>query len=231
MGDDIHIRESIETARGCGYRKKGGIYVMGGNLWGSCGKLPRECDRCPACDHGIKPSRGWTWVDPRHWFEKMECSEAPKGTTCEHCKLGGGLPEKAGILWIGEKFYPTVEKFAAEARTRGISRRIAQIPKELEVGQTLVLLAHRKGMNIPCPECGGKALMPTEFPEFADCPRCNGQPVQVPAIFAAFTPTALEYIVNDNETPDELEAIQKRGCELVRVIESHEAEQGSIEFE
>jgi hypothetical protein len=146
------------------------------------------------------------------------------------------MPEKAGILWIGEKYYPTKQDFLHEAHTRGISRRVAQIPKELKVGETLVLLAHRKGMKVDCPECTGDKVIPdgakTEHYADEDCENCGGEGrVEVPAIFAAFTPSGLEYIVNDHETPEELEAIEKRGCELVRVIEVHDrAEQENLDF-
>lgn len=53
---------AIETRRGCGYRKVGGLYLVGSPDGLDCHRLPLPVERCPTCDHGIKPARGWTWV-------------------------------------------------------------------------------------------------------------------------------------------------------------------------
>lgn len=228
---DITIRDSVEEERGCGYRQGGGKYLMGGTLNAPCGKLPLKCDRCPCCDHGIKPSRGWTWVDPRMWFGKLECKYEIHGA-CKSCTLGGALPEKAGILWIGEKFYPTPADFAREAQTMGMSRRISQLPKDLVMGETLVLLAHRKGIAIVCPVCQGDGREELETGELVECKKCNAgtETVYAPAIFSAFVPTHIEYIVKGDETKEQLERLVKRGFQLVNVIEKRAEEPKQIDL-
>lgn len=57
-----------EPRRGCGYRKEGGLYLVGGGLSAPCGRLPIPLTVCPVCNGGIHPARGWTWVSPRALF-------------------------------------------------------------------------------------------------------------------------------------------------------------------
>jgi hypothetical protein len=49
---------------------------------------------------------------------------------------------RAGLLWIGERFYPSPSHFIAESDSLGISRRLSAIPRDLEIGKTWVFLAH-----------------------------------------------------------------------------------------
>lgn len=189
----IHERE--EGPRGCGYRKGGGTYLVSEGEMVPCGKLPLVLDVCPCCGAGIKPSRGWTWVNPQRLFKDVECAFAgdleenpPMG--CSGCPLDI-LPDTAGLLWIGEKFYSTPGKFSAEAAKMGVSRRLARVPRDFKVGETLVLLAHRKGTKV------------------------DGE--DKPAIFSAFRPTAIEYIVKGTETDEELDKLEKRGFTLIKI--------------
>jgi hypothetical protein len=52
-----------EQRRGCGFRKEGGIYLIGEGAGSPCCRLPIALDRCPTCGGGIAQTRGWTWVD------------------------------------------------------------------------------------------------------------------------------------------------------------------------
>jgi hypothetical protein len=64
---------AIEAKRGCGYRKVGGTYLVSGGLGMPCCKMPILLKTCPCCGHGVKQSRGWTWIDPKEWL-KGECT-------------------------------------------------------------------------------------------------------------------------------------------------------------
>lgn len=68
----FEIVESLESARGCGYRKEGGLYLVAGNDGVPCGRLPIPLKRCPCCGEGVKFTRGVTWIDPRR-FGSNEC--------------------------------------------------------------------------------------------------------------------------------------------------------------
>jgi hypothetical protein len=108
---------------------------------------------------------------------------------------------KSGLLWIGEKYYPTPEHWLHESQRQGVSRRISQVPRDLTIGETWVFVAHR---SVTC------AKLVLEDGEMCRRPG--------PAIFHAFKPTAIEYIVRGDERDEELEGLMRRGITPVRVI-------------
>lgn len=60
---------AIEARRGCGYRKVGGIYLVGGGIGVPCDRLPYPLTVCPCCSQGVKQGRGWTWVTVGKLFQ------------------------------------------------------------------------------------------------------------------------------------------------------------------
>lgn len=182
----IHTR--IESARGCGYRKGGGLYLVSDGVMVPCGKLPIPLDVCPVCDHGIHPSRGWTWIDIAALSATApECAVQTERTHLL-CPLNGSV-RRSGLLWVGEEHYATPEAFLTEAQTMGVSRRISKVPRDFVLGQTWVFFAHRK---------------------------CFGE--DGPGIFHAFMPKAIEYVVTGEETEEELDRLESRGLTLVKVV-------------
>ena len=117
---------------------------------------------------------------------------------------------RAGLLWIGESFYPYPGDFIEEAERMGVSRRISKVPRGFEIGETYVFMGHRKGKLRSRYAIGDEV-------------------VHDPAIVSIFRPTAIEYVVKGDETEEELEALQKRGIEPVKVIP--ETEQAAFTFE
>jgi hypothetical protein len=85
---------------------------------------------------------------------------------------------KGGLLWIGARFYPTIEAFEAEARALGISRRIAAVPRDFVLGKTYLLLAHPHGVIKPTGDLTAK---------------------YVPAIFRVWKPERIERIYKESE--------------------------------
>ncbi len=133
-----------EGPRGCGHRKAGGKYLVSSGIALPCGRFPIPLSTCPTCGHGIRPARGWAWVKLP---ELLKDSTGCTNNTCGACPLSDAKAaaiDKCGLLWTGEKFYKSAAEFLAEAMRMGISRRISQIPRGLKVGETYVLLAHRK---------------------------------------------------------------------------------------
>ena len=184
----MEIETRYDQERGCGWREPGGLYLVCGALAEECGRLPLILAACPACGQGVKPSRGWTWVDPRVLAGGSPCHLPGR---CRTCPLGGGV-RRAGLLWVGGQFYATPGEFVAEAGRLGLSRRIAAIPRGFCVGETWVLLAHRQVVAGP-----------------------DG--ARQPAIFAAFRPEAIEYVVKADDPPAKLKALAGRGVTLVRI--------------
>ena len=211
---------STEVARGCGYRKpsKGGvgIYLMGPALSAPCGRLPLALTVCPCCSAGIKPTRGWTWIEPDLLFptEKIDGGtsyganyvNAPKRDhchagldVCQTCPIGPRpwLIGKHGLLWTGEKFYRSPHTFMAEARQLGISRKIAALPHGFRLGSTWVFLAHR--LTIP-----------------------DGQGGFGAGIFTMFKPRGVDLVIeNAHDVPERAVKLAEQigeGARIVKVI-------------
>lgn len=208
----IQVQIRIEGRRGCGYRKPGGIYLVAPPIGHPCCKLPWPLETCPCCGAGFKPSRGWTWVDAEKLFKGLECTMYD-AFIAGRCPLNN--PKEigmAGLIWIGEAYYKTVEDFQAEANLMGISRRISTVPKGFKLGGTWVLLAHRKGIRK-----AAKALdVNAQWPAQGNLPTIDTY-IWTPAIFTIFKPQAIEYVVKGDETEEDLERLVKRGLTPIKV--------------
>ena len=282
----------VESERGCGYRKEGGLYMMGGKPGAPCGRLPIPLDVCPACHGGIKPSRAWTWVNPqllinppthpiirrlpdvinrtlevgivttamnshvrvRHDLEELREQALDALRTKHPCDITGivhstcpladvNLPERAGLLWIGEQFYPTPHDFMAEAAKMGVSRRIPAVPKDFRVGEDSVLLAHRRTIlkpkptadeisenwsiqdckqwfidrDLELPDQDGQSMNLIGWTEATKKAVEEAKPEFTPGLFSIFKPTHLEYVCRGDEGQDELQSMVDRGIEPVIV--------------
>ena len=217
---------AVEARRRCGYRKVGGIYLVAPGGGHPCDRLPLILDICPTCGHGIKQTRGFTWID------------VPALTGGVHRNCGDTFPcplcmapeeiGRAGLLWIGAQFYPTTGDYIREAEELGISRRITAVPREFRLGKTWILLAHPAGG--PCRACQGAGLLPSDD-KTPVCPFCiRGR---MPAIFRVFQPTAIEQIVTDKQMEGEAgaalrEQLQRKGITPVIVPADDQDHQGTV---
>lgn len=223
---------STERARGCGYRKPAkdgvGIYLVGDGLGEPCGLLPYPLEVCPCCGGGIKATRGWTWVTPQLLFGKddvlskiagieRECSlsrklrvhgPAPSGnyrTGCPTCPVGNPPAGLHGLLWVGEGFYDTPDAFMAEARAQGVSRKIKAVPKGFVLGETWVLMAHRKAVRNP--QTGEREL---------------------PGIFSMFKPRGIDLVIKDeDDVPEKATKLAEKigdGARIVKVVRDVDAQ-------
>ena len=188
---------AIEAIRGCGYRKVGGLYLVGGPGGFSCDRLPIALTVCPCCGEGIKPTLGWTWVFPYNLLkgEHSPCFCEPNCPICYPAKMG----RRAGLTWIGTQFY-TPASFANEALTLGASQRLSAVPRGLVLGKTWVLVGHRQA-----------ALCPNPGIVFKNEP--------CPGIFYAFLPKRLEMIVTESQAEDveAMAKLERRGISPVIV--------------
>jgi len=207
---------AVEAKRGCGYRKVGGLYLAGTGFGIACDRLPFVLHVCPTCSHGIKPTRGFTWVDAPVLFggphvdhvigiNEYLCKCAGRG--CPLCK-DPAILGRAGLLWIGEQFYKTAAEFEGEANVLGVSRRIATIPRGFEIGKTWILFAHRLGK---------KSTVTVDVP--GALPGVTGTETKFePAIFRVWLPQRIEQIcVESQRGTDEIAALEKRGITPVFV--------------
>ena len=199
MHKAIQIR--YEEKRGCGYRDKArAIYLVSGSLALPCGRLPIPLTICPLCGSGFKPARGWTWIDAESLAKATVAEKECQVPYCESCPVSAmlrGEIEKAGLIWIGEKFYRDPLEFTKEAESMGACRRIAHIPKDFKLNETWILLAHRKAI-----------LKKAKF----------GNPIGYYAgIFQIFKPEKIEITCDGKETDQEIESYLKRGLTPILV--------------
>lgn len=177
----------IEMARGCGYRSIGGLYLRGLGVAVGCDRIPYILEYCPVCGSGIQFCRGYQMID---WFKYAgihdPCTDKYK---CPICKPKDGV--KHAIMWVGDKYY-TPSTFVEEAQKQGICKRIASVPREIKIGETWILLAHKKAGSKMVPD--EKKMNGNET--ITDPPM---KQIQVPAVFYAFRPTHIEKIITKRQ--------------------------------
>lgn len=214
------ITTVVEGKRGCGYRKEGGLYLRSDGIGRFCGALPIELEVCPTCHHGIKPARGWTWVNLAELAAVRGCGLADsslEGVGCGDCPIADAKIQEVGLLWIGEKYYPSIADFTKEAGEMGLSRRITMIPKRFKLGETWVALAHRRAIA-PNHVFVGESDVCDECMEFKEKHQRKA------GIFHVFKPARIEYVVKPNDDPEKLAKLEARGLTLVRVVRAEEKE-------
>lgn len=226
---------AVERKRGCGYRHVHGIYLVGGLFTIPCDRLPFPIRPCPVCGSGPHFTRGLAEIDPLAMFgthdvpvkvfagepgleaeiKKVNCYD--KFRPCIMCDPSHDL---AYILGVGEQFYPTPKHFMEEARVQGVSKRIAQVPKHLVPGKTVIYLAHRKACMVDAPLPVAQAEVILEQKSKPAQPRLIETPEQVYklGIFSAFVPQRVEQLFWKSELDKKLrERCKKRGVVPVAI--------------
>lgn len=205
-----------EAKRGCGYRRVGGMYLCGGYSFTQCDRLPYLLDVCPVCGGGVKVSRGFTEINPLALFDNHEpCKEGASRWDCHMCAPKGDI---AYIMGVGESFYSTPEVFMKEALEMGISKRIPHtwLPRGLEVGKTVIYLAHPKACMIKITHSQQRLpLLPShpEQPRFIEAQEI----VSAMGIFTAFIPQRIEKLIWESQaTKETIAALKER--EITPVI-------------
>jgi hypothetical protein len=126
---------TVARPRGCGERKKGGVYACCG--LSPVGRPIEEYLLCPPRPVDYKFHRTPRLVDV----------------------IKGGPRKNALLIWIGEQYYPFVSDFIEEAREQGISRRL---PSNLNVQKielpAWMILVHAKARLMNAPSLGLTAV-------------------------------------------------------------------------
>ncbi len=201
---------AVEPKRGCGFRKIGGLYLVGTGITLPCDRLNFNLEVCSVCGQGIKQTMGFTWIDWHEFAGKhKKCKCLGKCPVCNPKEK-----RKHGLLWVGKKFY-SPRTFIEESWKHGVSKRIPFVPKELKIGETWVLLAH--------PEAGEKEID-------AKNTLTGNKKIKVPAIFYAFKPAKIEKIVTKVEFKDrkKMDELKKRGITPVPVPDDDPDHKGSV---
>jgi hypothetical protein len=117
------------------------------------------------------------------------------------------------LMFVGSTYYTPIS-FAEEARRLGVSKRLANIPAGMVLGQSRVFLAAEgpKG-QVPCPCCRGSGEDPDDGLRTTDgvlCRWCKGRGhTRQNVIFGYFIPTRVDLIVRD----EEVDAMRQEICD------------------
>ena len=207
---------AIEQIRGCGYRRINALYLCGEYISMPCDRMPFPLTVCPVCGQGIKVSRGFTKINPYQlWGIHENCQDAFRP-----CFLCDPQDLPAYIMLVGEKYY-TPESFLEEAQTMGISKRIPFIPRDLELGKTVIYLAHHKACEVKVAAAVQQAMSilegeETQQPKLLETDRIEKKL----GIFSAFVPKRVEKLVWESElTDEEREKLGKRGITPIAIAD------------
>ncbi len=216
-----YLEMATEGSRGCGYRKVGGLYLMGGQGFQTCDRLKLEIPSCPCCGEHPRPNRGIQPISSYELFDKHpsrirdgeEKGKAPREDLCVddlNCRVCYPNQRddvfKDYLIWVGREYY-TDESFNHEARTQGISRRIPYIPQELVMGHSVIYLAMRGNINTR-----------------AGVDR-DGRPVKKNGIFMAYIPQRLDLLVWQSDADDDpayIDELASRGITAVIIPDGDE---------
>lgn len=209
---------AIEPKRGCGYRKIGGLYLVGDYTPVACDRMPLEISVCPVCGQGLHFTRSTTEIDPlKLWGIHQPCSDAP---TCPMCYPPNSSPQLGHyVMTVGKKYY-SPQSFLEEAIKMGISKRIPFVPKKLVLGASVIYLAHPEAVELKESPAMQQALAILGQPgaqqqeKLLDAERV----AQGMGIFAAFRPRGIEKLIKQSDaTPEETERLRQRGITPIKV--------------
>lgn len=236
---------SHEEARGCGFRKAGGYYLVAEGLSTPCGRLPIPIQRCPCCGEGVKFSRGTTWLDPRP-FAKIPCSfkgECPE-TTCPAFNMDSLGRTDVIECSTPKKVEDAQKKFRSNFRYEdvkvGVSRRDRSL-QEVSARFPHVLLlwigekfyatpedfineAKKQGVSRRIPtvphdfEAGETWVWLAHLKAIYNGPN-HEDGEYTPGVFHMFRPKQIDYIVDkENDDDYKLERLAEKGYRLVDVV-------------
>jgi len=231
---------AIEAIRGCGYRKVNALYIVGEYISSPCDRMPFPLTVCPVCGQGIKVSRAFTEINPlKLWgshdsaLEQMlypnyqaarEAVDQGKDQCQDRirpCHLCDPQDQPAYIMLVGAGAYKTPFDFLDEAKRMGISKRIPFIPKGLELGKTVLYLAHPKACEVMVEPALQQAMAivsesQTKQPRLLETDRKE----KALGIFCAFIPKRVERLIwKSKASPEELEKLEKRGISPVIIAD------------
>jgi len=221
---------AVEKKRGCGFRKIGGLYLVGGGSGVICDRLPLRLDVCPVCSHGFKQTRGFTWVDLPGLVGGVH-PQCQDNFPCPLCMDPHSIG-KAGLLWVGERFYKTPADFLEEGHEMGFSRRVAALPRNFKLGETWVMFAHPKTIRELVPQTN--PLLETladETPHLFSSARSLSR--WVAGVFYLWQPRRLEKILpeswlTDPARADELNRLVEQGIHPVFVPDDDPDHRGTV---
>lgn len=220
-----------ENERGCGWRKIGGVYLVGDGVSACCDGLPVDLGPCDDCGFEVYQARSIVPIHAGFLHSKLKTHDCKDDFPCPLCFYGkpwGDLkaealakaekfsgPKVFFLMWVSQDLY-TPEEFIDEAREFGVSKRIAanSLPSDFVIGNDWIFLAHRD----------------TKFPKFGTSPLKDDKDRPVPydvatkrGIFYAFKPQRLELVLYKGQISDaDLEEYEETGYTVVLIDPTEE---------
>lgn len=198
----------FEARRGCGFREVGKLYLCGSGMALPCDGLPLQLTACNCCGYIPEFYRGFRWIPKTYIIQKVTEQHKPECNCIELCPIchpENNQLEKYGLMWVGKKYY-SPRSFVLESQEMGVSKAIPEIPKDLVIGETWVMLVHPEVTIHEDPEY---LRQMKNWPlEAGPAP----EPPKKPAIFYAFQPSTVEMPIWENEaTPERLTELREKG--------------------
>lgn len=191
----------IEPYRECGYRKVGGLYLVGMALGAPCDRLPIELKPCECCGYQPNVRRNFSYLAKQYFGKHEDCKCRPD---CELCNPELMEQDECVLMRVSSRYY-TPESFTEEALEQGISLRVSRVPREYEPGETWILLFHKDAIKELKNTVNEEGEKEEEIETY-------------PGIFYAFKPTTIEQLIWESEaTEEKLEDMKENGITPVIV--------------
>ena len=198
-------------------------------FWRMCTLLPIPLIKCTCCGGGIRQSRGFTWWNPKAIINSIPALDDRCSVTTE-CALVMCPKEieRAGLLWIGKRYYPSQKGFLREAKEMGLSRRIPALPRDFKIGNDVVFLAHPEAVYVSSVADESDDAIISHYKQVAPELFEGKRPLikqhaevlnwwYMPAAFLATAPRVQYVIDKEKDTEKKIAALVKKGVELVDV--------------
>jgi hypothetical protein len=185
--EDFDIRKAVivkyREERGCGLRKPGGLYLCGMGTARICDRGFLIINACPVCGERPRFTRGIAKIDFVELFgeHKPAFGECKDPITCATCYPSRDVNHY--LMWVGRDY--TMTSFVDEAISMGVSKRISKVPSDFVLGRDWVYLARK---SVKAKDLGIKL---------------DGRKRVVDGIFYAFSPSAIEYVISEEDLKDE----------------------------
>lgn len=193
----------IEPPRRCGNRVIGKLYLVTDGMVFLCDRPLIEILPCPCCGEMPRAHRGITQFN----FFKLYGGHIPE----EECEDFKGCffchptdVVNTYLMWVGDDY--TIASFDKEVIELGVSKAIPEIPIDMVLGESWVLLAKR---NVGITVTGTTA---------------KGKEKRADVIFYAFKPSRVEMLITEKQAKDEefVKDLQERGITPLVVPEEYE---------
>jgi len=220
------IKTVTDFQRGCGWRKEGGLYIVGGGIARECGRLPIPLTICPTCYQGIKPTRGFTYVNPVELI-KNNFPNVVNSFDCQICEgTGNKLDEACEACEDGIFYKADPCKLANKCGNCHLSSFLETKAGLIWVGEAFYATPHKFNQEAAFQGISRRvSAVPSDIiigktPIFLAHQKTVIRGAETPGIFSVFIPTAIEYITKGDETEEEIEKLEKRGITPVKVEKS-----------